>query len=61
MSLAWRVVRWRWWIGAAWLVVAVLLLPRAAKVAEILEVGARVKGSESAEVERLLAGPLASP
>ena len=61
MNLARRVVRWRWWIGAAWLVAAVLLLPRAARVAEILEVGARVNGSESAEVERLLAGPLASP
>ena len=61
MNLSRRVVQWRWWIGAAWLGAAVLLLPRAARVADILEVGARVNGSESAEVERMLAGPLASP
>jgi RND superfamily putative drug exporter len=61
MSLANRVVHWRWWIAAAWLGAAVLLLPRAGQVTEILEVGARVNGSESAEVERILAGPLASP
>ena len=61
MTLSGRVVRWRWWIGVAWLGAAVMLLPQAGRVTEILEVGARVNGSESAEVERLLTGRMASP
>jgi RND superfamily putative drug exporter len=59
-SLSAAVVRHRRWIAFAWLALAAVLLPRARHVAEFLDVGASVRGSESAEVERLLAGPLAS-
>ncbi len=43
-----------------WLLVAAALLPGAGRVAEVLEVGAKVPGRESEAVERLLAGPLQS-
>jgi RND superfamily putative drug exporter len=55
------VIRRRGWILAAWLAAAALLLPPARRVEERLDVNARVEGSESAEVERLLATRLASP
>jgi RND superfamily putative drug exporter len=58
--LARTIVRRRGWIALAWLVAAALLLPAARHVANVLEVSARVEGSESAAVERLLSGPLAS-
>jgi len=60
MPLARLVVRRRGWIALAWALAAVALLPRAGRVAQVLETGAHVEGSESGEVERLLAGPLAS-
>jgi len=44
----------------AWLLVGTTLLPGAGRIAEVLEVGAKVPGSESEAVERLLAGPLES-
>ena len=47
-------------IGLAWLAVAALFLPLAGHVAEVLDVSARIPGSESAAVEHALAGPLAS-
>lgn len=61
MSIARVVVRGRTGILAAWLVAAALLVPRAATLRNLLDVGARIEGSESAAVEALLAGPLASP
>ncbi len=60
MPLDRMLVRGRVWIGLAWVVVAALFLPQARRVAEVLDVGARITGSESAAVERLLAGPLVS-
>jgi len=60
MPLARMVVRGRAWIGLAWLVAAALVLPQTRRVAEVLDVSARITGSESAAVERLIAGPLAS-
>lgn len=59
-SLARTIVRRRGWIALAWLLAAAVLLPAAGRVASVLEVSARVEGSESAAVERLLSGPLAS-
>ena len=46
---------WRLAPVLAWLVVAVVLVPRARKVEEALDVSARILGSESATVERTLA------
>jgi len=60
MTLARRIVWWRGWIALAWVVAAGLFLPHAGRVAKVLDVSARIPGSESAAVERLLAGPLAS-
>lgn len=54
------IVRRRGWIALLWALVAAAFLPGAGKVADRLEVGASVEGSESAAVERLLAGPLHS-
>ena len=60
MALAEVIVRRRGWLAALWLGAAVLLLPSAGRVAQVLDVRATVDGSESAAVERLLRGPLAS-
>jgi RND superfamily putative drug exporter len=60
MALAETIVRRRAWLAIAWLGAAVLLLPSASRIAQVLDVSAAVEGSESAEVERLLRGPLAS-
>ena len=60
MPLSQLIVRRRGWIALLWTLAATAVLPAAGRVAEILEVGASVEGSESAEVERLLAGPLRS-
>ena len=60
MSLSRLIVRRRGWIALLWVLVAAAFLPAAGRVAEVLEVGASVEGSESAAVERLLAGPLRS-
>ena len=46
-SLAAGIVRHRRWIAAAWVIVALLLLPRAREAATRLAVAARVTGSES--------------
>ncbi len=54
------VVRGRAWIALAWAGAAVLFLPRAGHFADVLQTGARIEGSESAAVEQLLDGPLAS-
>lgn len=60
LPLARMLVRRRCWIALAWVIAAALFLPQARRVAEVLDVGARITGTESAAVERLLAGPLAS-
>jgi RND superfamily putative drug exporter len=61
MNVPGLVVRRRRWIALTWVLVAALLLPRAGTVSDVLEAGVRVEGSGSAEVDRLLTGPLASP
>jgi len=60
MALAETIVRRRAWLALGWLGAAVVLLPSASRIAQVLDVSAAVEGSESAEVERLLRGPLAS-
>ncbi len=55
------VVRHRGKIALLWLIALVALLPAARELDERLEVSARILGSESAEVDRLLAGRFASP
>lgn len=60
MKLSRVVIRRRGWIAALWVVAAILFVPRAGRLADVLETSARVEGSESAMVERLLQGPLAS-
>ena len=60
MALARALVRRRGWILAGWVVLTALLAPSASRVHEVLEPGARIDGSESATVEALLHGPLAS-
>jgi putative drug exporter of the RND superfamily len=60
MNLARIIVRRRGWIALAWVVAAAALLPAARQAADVLDVSARVAGSESAAVEQLLSGPLAS-
>ena len=59
--LARLVVRRRRWVWAAWAAIAALLLPQARHVASRLEVAARVRGSESDAVTRLLAERFDSP
>ena len=56
-----RVAGWRWVIVLAWLAAAAVLLPLAPGVEDRLEVSARILGSESAEVDRLLAERFESP
>jgi RND superfamily putative drug exporter len=51
----------RWTPLVAWLGAAVLLVPQACGVEERLEVSARIVGSESARVERVLAERFESP
>jgi putative drug exporter of the RND superfamily len=60
-SLATAVVRHRRWVAAAWVLVALLLLPHAREAAARLEVAVRVKGSESDAVAKLLADRFDSP
>ena len=59
MPAARIVIRWRVAV-AAWVLAATLLVPQAATLREVLDVDARIAGSESARVDALLAGPLAS-
>ena len=60
MKLAQLVVRRRGWIAVLWVAAAVVFVPRASRLPNVLQTSARVEGSESAAVERLLQGPLAS-
>jgi hypothetical protein len=59
MPAARIVIRWRVAV-AAWVLAATLLVPQAATLREVLDVDARIEGSESARIDALLAGPLAS-
>ncbi|HKH94252.1 MAG TPA: MMPL family transporter [Gemmatimonadaceae bacterium] len=59
--LAHFVVHRRRWLWATWVVVAALLLPHARHAASRFEVAARVRGSESDVVSRLLAERFESP
>lgn len=59
--LARMVVRHRRWVAAAWALAALVLLPHARGVSARLAVGARVEGSESDAVARLLATRFDSP
>jgi len=60
-DLAPSLVRHRLPLLASWAAVAAFLFPRAAGLERSLDVGARVAGSESAEVERELATRFGSP
>ena len=55
------IVRHRRWVALAWLLAAALLLPQARHVERRLDVAARVDGSESAAVERMLGERFGSP
>jgi RND superfamily putative drug exporter len=57
---AW-VVRRRWWVIAAWCGLLAGLAPAAARVEQVLDVSARVDGSESAAVDLLLRERFDSP
>ncbi len=60
-DLAARLVRRRWLVLTVWAVGAAVLLPRAAGVERVLEVAARVRGSESEAVEQELAHRFGTP
>jgi RND superfamily putative drug exporter len=60
-GLAGTVVRRRAALALAWLAAAAVLLPLARRAEDRFEVQARILGSESAEVERLLATRFESP
>jgi len=60
MPIARLIVRRRGWVALAWGAALVTLAPQARHVTDVLEAGARVEGSESVAVERMLSGPLAS-
>ena len=55
------VLRFRWTTALAWLAAGAALLPLAPGVEDRLEVSARIPGSESAAVDRLLAERFESP
>lgn len=61
MDLARFIVRRRWWLLAAWLIAGLALIPAARRVEQVLEVAARIPGSESAVVEERLASGFGSP
>ncbi|HET9011906.1 MAG TPA: MMPL family transporter, partial [Gemmatimonadaceae bacterium] len=60
-AFARMVVRRRGRVALAWALAALLLLPFAAGVERVLDVSARIDGSESAAVQRALAERFASP
>src|SRR5829696_5715001 len=59
--LAWWVVRRRRWVVAAWAAALVALAPHAARVERVLDVSARVDGSESWTVDEMLRERFDSP
>ena len=56
-----RIVAARRWVVLAWVAVAVASLPLAARVEQLLDVSARVAGSESAMVDDILSSRFDSP
>jgi RND superfamily putative drug exporter len=60
MAISEFIVARRAWIAAAWAALTLILAPKAPRVAEVLDVAARVDGSESEAVDRLMAGTLES-
>src|SRR4051812_7703711 len=58
---SWWLVRHRRWVVAAWLVAVAALAPLAAGVERVLDVGARVDGSESWQVDEMLRRRFDSP
>ena len=54
-------LRFRWAVALAWLAAAAVLLPLAPGVEDTLEMSARILGSESAAVDRLLVERFESP
>jgi RND superfamily putative drug exporter len=55
------IVRRRWWVVAAWSVAFAALAPFAARVEQVLDVSARVDGSESAAVDSIVHDRFDSP
>ncbi|MEP7345036.1 MAG: MMPL family transporter [Gemmatimonadaceae bacterium] len=55
------IVRRRRWVMVAWLVASAALMPFALRVRGELEVSLRIRGSEAARVERVLASRFSSP
>ncbi|HSJ14799.1 MAG TPA: MMPL family transporter, partial [Longimicrobiales bacterium] len=60
LQLARMVVRRRALFIAAWVLVALVFVPRSRQLAERLQGSAAIEGSESSRVEQLMRGPLAS-
>ena len=58
---SWWLVRYRRWVVAAWLAALAALAPLAAGVERVLDVGARVDGSESWQVDEMLRRRFDSP
>src|SRR5688572_26683720 len=48
----------RWWVVAAWIAAALVLVPQAARVEDQLDVSAKVEGSESARAAATLSARL---
>lgn len=62
LDLARKIIRYRWWILAGWLTVAVVLLPFASRTGSELEVGgSAIGGSEAERVADILATRFDSP
>jgi RND superfamily putative drug exporter len=59
--LASLVVRRRWWVIGAWLLIAGILVPNAGRLERELEVAARIPGSEAVAVQEMLASRFSSP
>ena len=55
------IIRRRWWVLSAWILVVAGLAPLASRVEHKLDVSARVDGSESARVDDMLRRRFASP
>ncbi len=60
-GIAGAIVRRRGWIAVAWSAAAIVLLPAAGRVERVLDVAARVEGSESAAVDSALTTRFDSP
>ena len=61
LGLAGWIVRRRAWVIVAWVIIVAALAPRATRVERLLDVSARVRGSESAAVDDVLRERFNSP